>query len=58
MIALPIVLSALATLAAGAALPLAAPASYKLKTHVVRGNNTLEGLYGARIRTCPPLCVG
>jgi hypothetical protein len=58
MIALPIVLSALATLAAGAALPLATPASYKLKTHVVSGNNTLDGLYGARVRICASLRVG
>jgi hypothetical protein len=58
MIALPIVLSVFATLAAGAVLPRAVPESYKLKTHVVRGNSTLDGLYGARIRTCTPLCVG
>jgi hypothetical protein len=57
MISLPIVLSALATFAAGAVLPLAAPASYKLKTHVVRGNSTLDGLYGAQIYVFTHSCV-
>jgi hypothetical protein len=52
MLRLSIILSALATLAAGAAFPRAAPASYKLKTHVVRGNHTLDGLYGAHIPIC------
>jgi hypothetical protein len=49
MLRFSIVLSALATLVAGAALPRATPASYKLKTHVIRGNHTLDGLYSAHI---------
>jgi hypothetical protein len=49
MLRLPIILSALATLVAGAVLPRATPASYKLKTHVIRGNHTLDGLYSAHI---------
>jgi hypothetical protein len=47
MIALPAVLAAFASLASAAVLPRATSASYKLKTHVISGNQTLDGLYSA-----------
>jgi hypothetical protein len=47
MITLPVVFVTFASLSSAAMLPHTAPATYKLRTHVLTGNQTLHGLYSA-----------
>jgi hypothetical protein len=49
MITLPVVFVTFASLSSATMLPHTAPATYKLRTHVISGNQlqTLDGLYSA-----------